>query len=67
MISNSKLFETILEVAKTENDDLKKRFGKGVFFMPELAFAYLCGKSIILEQSSIFGNAEYNWVREKES
>lgn len=66
MISESKLFETILEVARKENEYLTQHFGKGIFFVPELAFAYLCGKSIIINQTSIFGNAEYSWIREKE-
>ena len=65
MISNSKLFETIYELACKENKELIQKFGKGIFFMPELAFSYLCGKSIMMEQSSIFGADDYTWVREK--
>ncbi len=60
-----KIFETILKVAEIENNDLRGNFGKGIFFMPELAFAYSCGKSIMLNQISILGDTEYNWVREK--
>lgn len=66
MKSESKLFETIVEVAKNENEELTQKFGKGIYFMPELAFAYLCGKSIMMKQNTIFNGAEYSWVREKE-
>ena len=66
MMSESELFATILKVATDENVILMEQFGKGIFFMPELAFAYLCGKSIMKNQTAIFGNIEYHWVREKE-
>ena len=65
MFSKSSLFQIILKVAIQENKCLKNEFGKGIFFMPELAFSYLCGKSI-MTSDSVTGNLQYNWVREKE-
>ncbi len=66
IMRESELFSTILDVAQKENKILMEQHGKGIFFMPELAFAYLCGKSIMKNQTEIFGKADYRWVREKE-
>ena len=65
-MSESDLFSTILDVAQKENKILMEQYGKGIFFMPELAFTYLCGKSIMNNQTAIFGKADYRWIREKE-
>jgi len=66
MISESRLFSTILQVAEDENKYLFDHFRKGIFFMPELAFSYQCGKAVMEDKTSILGNSEYSWVREKE-
>jgi len=39
-----KIADTIGDVALSEDADLRRIAGKGIFFMPELAFAYACGK-----------------------
>ena len=65
MISRSALFETLFKVAYDENKYLEEYFDKGIFFVPELAFAYLCGKSIMTNES-IFGKNQYEWIREKQ-
>ena len=57
---------TICEVAKNEDDILSELANEGVFHMPELAFAYECGKEIIRKSSEIFGTNEVKWYREKD-
>lgn len=53
----------IYEMAFQENQQLSK-LGKGIFFMPELALAYLIGKDIAEHQNDIFGSTSFNWQRE---
>ena len=64
-ISKEQLFSTILEVTDKENSYLIDHFRQGIFFMPELAFAYMCGKAIMENQTEIFGSNGYEWIREK--
>ena len=40
----NKISEAIYKVAECENRRLEEIANKGIFFMPEIAFAYTCGK-----------------------
>lgn len=57
------MFKIIQKVARQENALLSNTYGKGIFQMPELAFAYECGKAIKKEHPTI-SHDTYNWVRE---
>jgi len=60
----------IVEVAKKENNELMKIADNnlnselGIFHMPELAFAYMCGKKIMQDSYNIFGDNIPKWSRE---
>jgi hypothetical protein len=60
----------IVEVAKNENKELMQISNNdlnselGVFHMPELAFAYECGKQIMQNANNIFGENIPQWCRE---
>ena len=60
----------IVEVAKKENNELIKIADSnlnselGIFHMPELAFAYECGKKIMQDSDNIFGDNTPKWCRE---
>ncbi len=60
------LAKLITEVAKKENDVLSGIPDLGIFHMPELAFAYECGKAAMLNSAEIFGHNTPIWVREKD-
>ena len=53
----------IIDVTLKE-DEILQRIGKGIFYMPELAFAYTVGKEIYLNRKRIFDNQEVEWLRE---
>jgi hypothetical protein len=53
----------IINVALKEEAILRQA-GKGIFFMPELAFAYEVGKEIYFNRKSILFNENYVWKRE---
>ncbi len=53
----------IIDVALTEEKILKS-LGKGIFYMPELAFSYTVGKEIALNGERIFKNKKFEWIRE---
>jgi len=55
--------QLIGSVAEQEERDLKM-LGEGIFHMPELAFAYKCGKKIMQDSEKIFGSMKPKWVRE---
>jgi len=60
----------ILEVAEKENKQLMQIANSdlnselGIFHMPELAFAYECGKQIMQNANNIFENNIPQWCRE---
>ena len=58
------LAKTICKVAENEDNILSELAGEGIFHMPELAFAYDCGKAIIEKSSKIFGTNKVKWNRE---
>jgi len=58
-----KIAETIGKVAEQEDTELKE-FNEGIFHMPELAFAYKCGKQIMKNSDMIFGDIKPKWKRE---
>jgi hypothetical protein len=51
-------------VAQEEDAQLAKLCKEGIFFMPELAYSYACGKAILSETDAIFGNTKVTWFRE---
>jgi hypothetical protein len=59
-----KIGEQVYDVAVKEDLSLLESSGKGIFFVPELAFAYLCGKSIMENRKKIFGDLDAVWTRE---
>jgi hypothetical protein len=50
----------IAAVARQENLELRP-LGRGVAFVPELAFAYLVGKAVTAQSSDIFGTPDVRW------
>jgi hypothetical protein len=52
-------------VAEDEDRRLNDLCGEGIFFMPELVFAYACGKSVMEKRNKIFGETSVTWVREQ--
>ena len=49
-----------------KNDSLLKRVNNtGIFFMPEIAFAYECGIFIAMNKSGMIESNEHHWLREK--
>ncbi|WP_428356140.1 hypothetical protein [Methyloprofundus sp.] len=55
----NQIADVIIQVAKKENTILSTLANEGIFHMPELAFAYECGKAIMQESSSIFKNVSF--------
>ena len=58
--------KTIFQFALEENTELEKVCKYGIFHMPELAFAYKCGKVITENRQTIFNGRDYIWLRERE-
>lgn len=65
MLSQLKQIASLFaEVASCEDDVLFNIAHQGIFFMPELAYAYACGKAVMTERKKIFGIRNVNWLRE---
>ncbi len=60
-----KIGKVIESVAIQEDAELKEFASEGIFFMPELAFVYACGKSIMAKRTEIFGELVVKWKREE--
>jgi len=60
----NKISQVIVNVAIQENSTLSSLVKEGIFYMPELAFAYDCGKAIMAKSKSIFGDNTPTWLRE---
>jgi len=64
------IINEIVEVAQNENQELMKIANNdlnselGIFHMPELAFAYQCGKQIMKNSNNIFEENIPQWCRE---
>jgi hypothetical protein len=52
-------------VAHEEEKWLFNKLEEGIFFMPELAFAYACGKAVMGKKTEIFGQTKVKWIREQ--
>jgi hypothetical protein len=63
-INQELLFETIYKVAETIENELSADYGKGIFFVPELHFAFEVGKAIFKSRQEIFGVDKIEWLRE---
>lgn len=59
-----RIAEVFANVAMTEDQTLNSLCGEGIFFMPELAFAYACGKAVLANAGSIFPSDNPAWGRE---
>lgn len=59
----NRIAQIICSVAESENRELSD-LDLGIFHMPELAFAYECGKAIAKESKKIFGETKVEWYRE---
>lgn len=55
---------TLAQVAIEENNELERMCQQGIFFMPELAYAYACGKAIMNDAQRFSGNSTLTWQRE---
>ena len=61
-----KIGQIIETVARKEDFELTQISGdKGIFYMPELAFVYHCGKAIMKNKEDVFGTIEVKWKREE--
>lgn len=60
------LYDVALDVAQREDAELHALTGTGVFFMPELAFAYAVGKEMAHRAKVIFPGETIDWQRETE-
>lgn len=58
------LYEVAPSVARHEDAALHLLTGTGVFFMPEVAFAYAVGKEMALRASVRFPDEDVEWRRE---
>ena len=59
-----KIAETIHHVAMREDVELSELVNEGIFFVPELAFAYAVGKKIMDNRETIFDGEPVKWRRE---
>lgn len=53
------------DVAYEEDKWLFNKYEEGIFFMPELAYAYACGKAVMEKKMEIFGQKKIKWIREE--
>lgn len=60
-----KIAETIVKVAIDVDKILYKIANEGIFFMPELAFAYAVGKAVMEKKTDIFCGRKITWCREE--
>lgn len=60
----TRIAEILFETAISENKELSVIANQGIFHMPELAFAYQCGKAILKEAHTIFDGLSVTWIRE---
>ena len=58
------LKKIIFRAAEHEDRDLNVICDKGIFFLPEMAFAYIVGREIARNAEQVFEDKKYNWVRE---
>jgi len=54
----------IAAVARQEDQELRP-LGRGIAFVPELAFAYLVGRAITARSSDIFGTPDVQWATDE--
>ncbi len=57
------IHKRIGDLARKEDEKLRK-VRKGIFYMPELAFAYSVGKDLYYASRQIFGKSAVDWQRE---
>ncbi len=57
------VYKRICDLARKEDEKLRK-VRKGIFYMPELAFAYSVGKDLYDASRQIFGKSAVDWQRE---
>lgn len=64
-MQTDRIAEIIYETAISEDKELSLIANQGIFHMPELAFAYQCGKAILKEAHTIFDGLNVTWIREE--
>ena len=57
------IYKRVTDLARKEDEKLRK-VRKGIFYMPELAFAYSVGKHLYYASRQIFGKSAVDWQRE---
>lgn len=60
----TRLAQKFLQVARREEELLASVCGEGIFYVPELAFAYLCGLEAMKDRAALFGTEDVKWRRE---
>ncbi len=65
-VNEFKLFDTILFVAHSLDEELRELNNTGVFFVPELHLVFEVGKAIYKNRKAIFGTEDIKWIREKD-
>lgn len=63
-INQKSLYKTISEVVESLESELFQNYKKGIFFVPELHFAFEVGKAIFRDRIEIFGIEQIEWLRE---
>jgi hypothetical protein len=58
------ILSTIINVVDQEEATLRLA-DKGIFFIPELALAYIVGKEIYFNRKSVLLDENYKWIREQ--
>lgn len=56
--------EIVVSTAR-EEDAILRNVGKGIFYMPELAFSYAVGKKIFINAEQVFGSKRVEWEANK--
>ncbi|WP_100629739.1 hypothetical protein [Algoriphagus formosus] len=65
-IDEFKLFDTLLLVTHSLDEELQNLNETGIFFVPELYFVFEVGKALYKKRKEIFGLESIKWVREKD-
>lgn len=63
MLELDLLYQTIFDTLKKEDEELTTLTGQGIFYAPELYIAFVLGKEIKKNDTSIFGQS-VEWIRE---
>ena len=59
-----RMSQVLADVATAENSALQELCNEGIFFMPEIAYAYACGKELMARRSTLAPDLPMSWKRE---